>query len=79
MELTPEELKNNTFLLPKSSTPVTACHHSADKGNTDELDKLWEWGKEKSNREEITRTMLYKELYDITRGTVQLLWARQTC
>jgi len=63
-------VKKNTFLLPKSSTPVTACHLRSEKGNTDELDKLWEWGKEKSNREEITRTMVCKELCDITHGTM---------
>jgi len=62
---------NNTFLLPKSSTQVTACRMAAYKGNTDELDKLWEWGKEKSKREEITRTMLYKEVRDIKHGTMQ--------
>jgi hypothetical protein len=65
------------FLLLKSSTQVTACHLAADKDNTDELDKLWEWGKEKSNREEKTRTMSYIELYDMAHGTVQLLWAGQ--
>jgi hypothetical protein len=68
----------NTFLLPKSSWQVTACHLVVDKGNTDELDKLCEWGKEKSNREEITRTMSRKEICDRKRDTVQLLWARQT-
>jgi hypothetical protein len=43
---------------------VTACHLAADNGNADGLDKLWEWSKEKSVREEITRTMLCKELCD---------------
>jgi ankyrin repeat protein len=58
-ELTTEELKN-TFILPKSSMQVTACHVAADMGNTDDLDKLWEWAHEKLKREKVTRSMLYK-------------------
>jgi hypothetical protein len=46
-----------TFLLPKSRMQVTACHLAADNGNTDGLDKLWQWSKDKSVREEITRTV----------------------
>jgi len=69
-EITPEEL-NNIFLLSKSNKQVTACRVAAYKGNRDELVKLREWGKGQSNREEIPRTALYKELRDITHGTVR--------
>ena len=58
-ELTPEELKN-TFLLPKSSKQVAACHVAEDVGNTDDLDKLWEGTYEKLQREKITHSLLYK-------------------
>jgi ankyrin repeat protein len=57
-ELKPEELKN-TFLLPTSSMQVTACHVAADMGNTDDLDKLWEWTHKKLKRAKIPRSMLY--------------------
>lgn len=39
----------------------TASHLAAELGNTSELDKLWKRAQEKLHREEITRTMLYKD------------------
>jgi len=75
-ELTPEELKN-TFLLPKSSMQVAACHVEADMGNTDDSDKLWEWAHENLKREMITLAMLYRGFQGYNVWHYAVIWATQ--
>jgi len=56
--LTPEELKCNLF-LNKNCREQTAFHVAAHAGQTQVLQKLWEWGKEKLTPEELKIHLSY--------------------